>query len=62
MTRLTIDITDEQHEALTDDEEKAMGELKVLLQERLARAERGAVSTKSIDQVFDEVMRTSKLS
>lgn len=72
MSRLTIDITDQQHQSLkaiaalqgksikdyaierlfasSADEEHALGELKTLLEQRLAEANRGEVSPKSISE------------
>lgn len=77
MSRLTIDVTDQQHQALKamaalegktikqyaierlfpSDEELAMQELRALLLERLAEAERGEVSHLSAVEIAEEVMR-----
>ncbi len=79
MSRLTIDITEQQHQSIkamaalqgksikdyaierlfppAADEEQALGELKNLLSQRLAEANRGEVSTKSITDVADEALR-----
>jgi hypothetical protein len=76
MSRLTIDITEQQHQALkataalqgksikdyaierlfpaVGTEEQALDELKTLLQQRLAEAHRGEVSTKSITEIASE--------
>lgn len=80
MSRLTIDITEQQHQtikAMADledmsikeyaieklfaaaaDEERALGELKALLAQRLAEASRGGVSTQSITDIAGEAIRT----
>ncbi|MFT4233993.1 MAG: hypothetical protein QM607_03190 [Microbacterium sp.] len=77
MSRLTIDITAQQHQSLKalaalsgktikqytlkrlfpSDEEQAMQELKALLLQRLAEAERGEVSLLSAVEVAEEVIR-----
>ena len=77
MSRLTIDITEQQHQTLKamaalagqtlkqyalerllpSDEEQAMQELKVLLQNRLAAAERGEISSLNATEVAEEVIR-----
>jgi hypothetical protein len=79
MSRLTIDVTDQQHQALkamaalegksikqyaierlfpaTSDEELAMQELKVLLQARLADAERGDVVELSATDIAEAEFR-----
>jgi len=79
MSRLTIDITEQQHQSIkamaalqgksikdyaierlfpaASDEERALGELKALLEQRMAEASRGQVSSKSIAEVADEVIR-----
>ena len=78
MSRLTIDITDKQHQALkamaalqgktikdyalerlfpaAQTEEHALGELKVLLEQRLGEAQRGEVTSKSITDIANEVI------
>ena len=78
MARLSIEVTDQQHQQIkavaalqgksirdyalerlipmTQDEENAMQELKALLNDRIESAMRGEVSTKTIDEIFDEVM------
>lgn len=79
MSRLTIDVTEQQHQALkamaalegksikqyalerlfpaSADEEQAMQELKTLLLERLAEAERGDVIERSITEIANEILR-----
>ena len=79
MSRLTIDITEQQHQSIkamaalqgksikeyaverlfpaASDEDRAFGELKALLEQRMAEASCGDVSTKSITEVADEVIR-----
>ncbi|QEA12541.1 antitoxin [Comamonas flocculans] len=77
MSRLTIDVTEQQHQSrkamaalagktiqqyaperlLSLDEEQALQELKALLLERLAEAERGEVSPLSAVEIADEVAR-----
>lgn len=77
MSRLTIDVTEQQHQALKamaalagksikqytlerlfpSSEEQAMQDLKTLLQERLAAADRGEVSALSADAITEEVIR-----
>ncbi len=81
MSRLTIDVTDQQHQALkaraalegktlkefaierlfppAGGEEQAMQELKALLQTRLAEAERGNISAKSITEITEEALRAA---
>ena len=76
MSRLTIDITELQHQALkamaalqgktikdyaierlfpaAGTEDQAMAELKTLLQQRLAEAHRGEVSSRSITEIASE--------
>jgi len=78
MSRLTIDITTEQHQALKAmaalegksikhyaierlfpvDEEMALQDLRVLLQSRLASAERAGVSPMSAAEIADQTLRT----
>jgi uncharacterized protein (DUF1778 family) len=79
VSRLTIDVTEQQHQALkamaalegksikqyalerlfpaSADEEQAMQELKTLLLERLAEAERGDVIERSITEIANEILR-----
>jgi hypothetical protein len=79
MSRLTIDITEQQHQSIkamaalqgksikeyaverlfpvASDEEHALSELKKLLEQRMAEANRGELSTKSITEVADEAIR-----
>jgi Antitoxin ParD len=77
MSRITIEVTDEQHQQIkamaavlgksikefvlerlfpsnAGEEERAWQELKELLGERIAAAERGEVSTKTFSQIFEE--------
>jgi uncharacterized protein (DUF1778 family) len=76
MSRLTIDITEQQHQALKASaalqgktikdyalerlfpapgtEEQALEDLKALLQQRVAEAQRGELSSKSITQIGRE--------
>ena len=80
MSRLSIDISPEQHqkikalaalqgkslkayvlnklfEEVTHDEQKAMEELEVMLLGRINDVKKGALSTKTIDQISKEVMQ-----
>ncbi len=79
MSRLTIDITDQQHQVLkamaalqgksikqyaierlfppAGDEEQALQELKALLRDRLAEAERGEVTPLSAVEIAEQVIR-----
>ena len=79
MSRLTIDITEQQHQSIkamaalqgksikeyaverlfpqASGEEQALSELKQLLEQRMAEASRGEVSTKSITEVAEEAIR-----
>jgi len=83
MSRLTIDVTDQQHQALkamaalegktikqyalerlfpqSIGEEQALYELKALLNERLAQAERGEVEGGSISDIAMTELRRSKV-
>jgi hypothetical protein len=78
MSRLTIDVTDKQHQNLKamaalqgktirqyaierlfpshSDEEKALTELKTLLQQRIAEGDRGEVDARSITEIADAVL------
>lgn len=82
MSRLTIDISGEQHQQIkalaamqgksikeyvlerlfpgdaSDAEHAAWKELKTLLQERIASAEGGAVSIKTVSQITEEALTT----
>jgi hypothetical protein len=82
MSRLTIDISGDQHQQIkalaamqgksikeyvlerlfpgdaSDLEQDAWEELKALLQERIASAEGGAVSTKTVAQITEEALTT----
>jgi len=49
MDRLTIDITDQQHQSL-----KAWRELRILLGERIAEGLAGSVSARSFDAIVEE--------
>lgn len=79
MSRLTIDITEQQHQSIKAmaalqgksikeyaverlfpnayGEEQALSDLKQLLEQRLAQASRGDVSTKSITEIAEESIR-----
>ena len=79
MTRLSIELTEQQHQQIkataalqgkslkdyaverllpmTEDEKKAMAELKALLLPRIERARRGEVSTQSFDEIVEEAVR-----
>lgn len=79
MSRLTIDITDQQHQSLkalaalqgksikeyaierlfprTGEEERALSELRTLLEQRLTESARGKVSTRSITEIANEAIR-----
>ncbi|CAM4249922.1 antitoxin [Bordetella tumbae] len=83
MSRLTIDVTDKQHQALKAmaalegktikqyalerlfpqavGEEQALYELKTLLNERLAQAERGELEEGSISDIAMMELRRSKV-
>jgi hypothetical protein len=78
MSRLSIDLTDQQHQALkalaalqgktikayaverlfpaTESEEQALGDLRALLQERLAQAQRGDLSVRSVTEIAAEAI------
>ena len=80
MSRLTIDLTDQQHQALkamaalqgksikayaverlfpqSGGDEQALGELKALLQQRLAEASAVGVSTRSMSEIAEETLRS----
>ena len=79
MTRLSIELTEQQHQQIkasaalqgkslkdyaverllpmTADEEKAMTELKAMLNGRIEGSLRGEVSTKTVEQIFEEVLQ-----
>jgi hypothetical protein len=79
VTRLSIELTEEQHQQIkttaalqgksikdyaverllpmTEDEQKAMAELKALLLPRIERARRGEVSTQSFDEIVEVVLQ-----
>lgn len=83
MSRLTIDITDQQHQSLkaiaalqgksikqyaverlfpnVDEDEQAMVALRELLTARIAEANRGEISTKSISEIAEEAIQNSGL-
>ncbi len=78
MSRLTIDVTDQQHQSLKalaalqgktikqyaieklfpspSDEEQALAELKVLLQQRIDEADRGMVDPRSFTEIATAVL------
>jgi len=84
MSRLTIDISDQQHQTLkataalqgktikeyaverlfpqTGDDEQALFDLRQLLEQRVAEASRGELSTKSITDVAAEVMQAGGMA
>lgn len=79
MTRLSIELTEQQHHQIkttaalqgkslteyaverllpmTEDEQKAMTELKAFVLPRIERARRGEVSPQSFDEIVDEALR-----
>ncbi len=79
MSRLTIDVTDQQHQALKamaalegktikqyaierlfpppESEVRAWADLKTLLEQRMAEAGRGEVSTRSITEIAESMFR-----
>ncbi len=79
MGRLTIDITDQQHQSIKamaalqgksikeytlerlfpapSDEARALGELKALLEPRMAEGARGEVLTQSLTEIADDAMK-----
>lgn len=81
MSRLTIDVTEQQHQTLkalaalegktikqyalerlfpsASQEEQALRELKTLLTERIAQAQRGELADGSITDIADDVLRRS---
>jgi Antitoxin ParD len=81
MSRLTIDLTDTQHQSIKamaalqgksikqfaverlfsdlPDEEKALVELKALLQQRLAESARGEVVAQSITKIAHDAIKAS---
>ena len=82
MSRLTIDVTDQQHQTLKAlaalegktikqyaieklfpphaDEEQALAELKALLRQRIAEAERGEVDQRSFAEIAAAALDTRK--
>ena len=82
MSRLTIDITDQQHQTIKamaalqgksikefaierlfpapSDEERALGELKALMEQRMAESARGEVSHQSLTEIADDAMETGR--
>lgn len=79
MSRLTIDITEQQHQSIkaiaalqgksikeyaierlfpaASDEDRALGELKALLEQRMAESTRGEVLTQSLAEIADDAMK-----
>lgn len=79
MSRLTIDITEQQHQSIkaiaalqgksikeyaierlfpaASDEDRALGELKALLEQRMAESTRGEVLDQSLAEIADDVMK-----
>jgi hypothetical protein len=84
MSRLTIDLTDKQHQSIKamaalqgksikqfaverlfselPDEERAFGELKTLLQQRMAESARGDVLAQSVTEIALEAMKAGRLA
>ena len=84
MSRLTIDITDQQHQTLkataalqgktikdyaverlfpqTGDDKQALFDLRQLLEQRVAEASRGELSTKSITDIAAEVIQAGGMA
>lgn len=84
MSRLTIDITEQQHQTLkamaalhgksikayaverlfpqVGSDDQALGELKALLDQRLAEAQRGEVSNQSITEIAEETLRADRVA
>jgi hypothetical protein len=82
MSRLTIDVTDQQHQSLKalaalqgktikeyaiaklfssdPDEQRALMELKTLLNQRIAEADAGKVDTRSITDIAESVLSASR--
>ena len=82
MSRLTIDITDQQHQSIkamaalqgksikeyaierlfpaSQDEEHALGELKALLEQRMAESAGGGVFARSLTEIADEAMKAGR--
>jgi phosphotransferase system HPr-like phosphotransfer protein len=80
MSRLTIEVTEQQHQSIkalaalqgksireyaiqrlfasSNDEEQAMQELKLLLNNRIADALRGEVSEQSFSEIAEEVIQS----
>lgn len=78
MSRLTIDITEQQHQSLKAlaalqgktikeyaieklfpvdaDEERALAELKAVLQKRIAEADQGLVDTRSLTEIGEAML------
>ena len=73
MSRLSIDLTPEQHQKIkavaamqgksilptSSDEDIALHELEMLLDERVKSAKAGKISQKSVEEIFQEVYRES---
>jgi len=79
MSRLTIDITEQQHQSIkaiaalqgksikeyaierlfpaASEEDRALGELKALLEQRMAESTRGEVLDQSLAEIADDVMK-----
>lgn len=79
MSRLTIDITEQQHQSIkaiaalqgksikeyaierlfpaASDEDRALGELRVLLEQRMAESTRGEVLAQSLAEIADDAMK-----
>ncbi len=79
MSRLTIDITEQQHQSIkaiaalqgksikeyaierlfpaASEEDRALGELKALLEQRMAESTRGEVLDQSLAEIADDAMK-----
>lgn len=84
MSRLTIDITDQQHQTLkavaalqgksikeyaierlfpqNGDDVQALADLRQLLEQRVAEANRGELSTKNITDIATEIVQAGAIS
>jgi len=82
MSRLTIEVTEQQHQSLkamaaiqgktikeyaierlfpaNSNEDQAMSELRVLLQERIAQSNRGEIVDRSITEIASTIIQSGK--
>lgn len=58
MSRLTIDLTDRQHQVTGVGDEDGLAKLRSLLTTRAAEISRGEVSDKSISEIAAEVLQS----